>query len=78
MTEWMTPQQVASKTKRHVSDVRRALEHGDLHGHQKCPGGRWRIDPACVDPWMCGEEYPASRDECVCQRRRSTRAGRAA
>jgi excisionase family DNA binding protein len=63
----MTPQQVSTKTRVHVSDVRRALENGELHGHQKVKGGHWRIDPDCVDPWVIGLESIAS---CCCRRLR--------
>lgn len=73
MTDWMTPQKVADKTGRDVSEVRRALENGELHGHQKVKGGRWKIDPACVDPWVIGLD---SRAACCCRRLRA--AARAA
>lgn len=73
MTDWMTPQQVADQTAKHVTDVRRALENGALHGHQKVKGGHWRIDPACVDPWVVDLD---SRVACCCRRLRA--AARAA
>lgn len=54
MTAWLTPAQVAMATGRHVVTVRRDLESGRLHGHQSCPGGRWRIHPDSVDSYARG------------------------
>lgn len=73
MTEWMTAQQVATLTKRSISRTREALESGVLHGHQNGKGGRWLVDPACVDPWVCELD---SKPACVCRTIRNT--GRAA
>jgi hypothetical protein len=70
MTDWVTPQQVSAKTKVYVTEVRRALERGELHGHQKCAGGRWRVDPACVDPWVAGLD---SESACCCRSLRTAR-----
>lgn len=64
MTEWMTPKQVADLVIRNVTDVRRALESGELHGHQKVFRGHWRIDAACVDPWIVGAD---SGTACCCR-----------
>jgi hypothetical protein len=64
VTEWLTPRQVADRTVRDVSEVRRSLEIGELHGHQKSKGGHWRIDAACVDPWVANLE---SRSACCCR-----------
>lgn len=61
MTTWLTPQQVADVTQRHVVTVWRALERGELHGHQPRRGGRWRIDAAAADAWARGQD---SRQPC--------------
>lgn len=61
MTEWLTPAQVAALAGRHVVTVWRALESGELHGHQATRKGRWRIDPASVDAWVRGRD---SREPC--------------
>lgn len=73
MSEWLTPRHVAALVKVDPSDVRRALELGHLHGHQKAKGGHWRIDPACVDPWVLELDSKAA---CVCRKLRTI--GRAA
>jgi excisionase family DNA binding protein len=52
MTAWLTPQQVAESTGRHAVTVYRALESGELHGHQKRHGGRWRISTESVEAWQ--------------------------
>lgn len=69
MIEWITPQDVAAKTRVHVTDVRRALECGELHGHQRVKGGHWRIDPACVDPWVIQMD---SLGACCCRSLRAS------
>jgi hypothetical protein len=69
MTEWMTPKQVAEKTASNIDEVRRALENGELHGHQRVHRGHWRIDPACVDPWVCELD---SRAACCCRSLRAS------
>lgn len=61
MTEWLTPAQVAEHTGRHIVTIWRALESGQLHGHQGKRGGRWSVDPAAVDAYMRGLD---SRDPC--------------
>lgn len=69
MTEWMTPRQVAEKTGRGVNRIRLALESGDLHGHQSAQGGRWSVDPACIDPWVVGLD---SLTACCCRSLRAS------
>jgi hypothetical protein len=64
VTEWMTPTQIAKQTGRGVNRVRLALECGELHGHQRVRGGRWLVDPACVDPWLVGLD---SKTACCCR-----------
>jgi excisionase family DNA binding protein len=39
----------------HPDTVRRALESGGLHGHQRVAGGRWLIRRECLESWMDGE-----------------------
>jgi len=57
----MTPADVADATGMHVTNVRKALEAGDLHGHQNCKGGRWRIHPDAVDALIRGTD---TREAC--------------
>lgn len=61
MTDWLTPAQVAAKLParrggtKHVVTVRKALESGELHGHQ--PSGRrghWSVSAEAVDAWIQG------------------------
>lgn len=54
MTEWLTPKQVADRLGRHPDSVRRALEAGQLHGHQPKRRGRWQIHPDAIDAWIRG------------------------
>jgi excisionase family DNA binding protein len=70
MTVWLTPAQVAEITGRHVVTVRVALERGDLHGHQTCRGGRWRIHPESVEAWQRGMDTTAP---CGCRQLRAVR-----
>ena len=50
----MTPAEAGVHARRHPDTVRRALAAGDLHGVQRVPGGRWLLDPGCVDAWAAG------------------------
>lgn len=68
MTEWLTPRQIADRTGGSVNRIRLALESGELHGHQNVAGGRWRVDPACVDPWLVRLD---SKTACCCQHLRA-------
>jgi hypothetical protein len=70
MTAWLTPQQVAIATGRHVVTVRLALTTGELHGHQNCQGGRWRVHPDSVEAWIRGLDTTAP---CGCRQLRSAR-----
>lgn len=59
MTTWLTPAQVAEIAGRHLVTVWRALECGELHGHQAKRKGRWRIDSESVDAWVRGRDSRA-------------------
>lgn len=65
MNEWLSPAEVAGIADRHVITVRRALECGELHGHQRCRGGRWRVARAAVDAWIRGADGEIA---CGCKR----------
>ncbi|MBB1153956.1 helix-turn-helix domain-containing protein [Amycolatopsis dendrobii] len=54
MSDWMTPHQVAAEYDRHPMTVYKALECGELHGHQKKRRGRWSVLRASVEAWMRG------------------------
>ncbi|MCA1195103.1 helix-turn-helix domain-containing protein [Saccharopolyspora sp. 6V] len=60
---WLTAVQAAEHAARHVVTVRRALESGELHGHQARRGGPWRLRPAAVDAWITGTD---GRHACGC------------
>jgi len=68
MIEWTTPKKIAEATGRGVNRIPLALESGELHGHQRVSGGRWLIDPACVDPWLVQLD---SRAACCCRNLRA-------
>lgn len=56
MNDWLTPAQVAERRggRTHVVTVRKALESGELHGHQRKRGGRWLVAASAVDAWVQG------------------------
>ena len=68
--EWLTPAEVAKKRggKTHVVTVRRALESGELHGHQRKRRGHWSVNALAVDAWITGLDGTAA---CGCARLRS-------
>lgn len=55
---WLTTQQIAERTGRHVDTVRRALVAGELHGNQRKTQACWRAHVDCVDAWVLGEQCP--------------------
>jgi len=65
--KWLSVAQVAEATDRHIITVYRALECGELHGHQRKRGGRWQIHPDAVDAWVQGMSGEAA---CGCIRLR--------
>jgi len=46
--------QAAVAAGRHRDTIKRALESGDLHGSQRCKGGRWWIRAECFNAWLSG------------------------
>jgi hypothetical protein len=40
---------------RHPVTLRKALERGELHGHQLKKGGRWALERQCLLAWLAGE-----------------------
>lgn len=42
----------------HPVTIRRALEADELHGSQRCAGGKWSIRRECLDAWMDGVKCP--------------------
>lgn len=65
MADWITPAQVVEKTGRNKTVVYEALESGELHGHQRKPGGRWSIHPAVPGAWIRGLDQ---HEACGCPR----------
>lgn len=59
MTDWLSTREVASIVGCHYITVARALECGELHGHQRYRGGRWRIHPDAPDAWVQGGDSSA-------------------
>jgi excisionase family DNA binding protein len=47
--------QAAELTGRHPVTLRRALEDGELHGHQLRKGGRWTLERQCLLAWIDGD-----------------------
>lgn len=57
-TKLLTVDQAAALTQRHPTTVRRALEAGELHGHQRVKRGRWTIATECATAWALGDVCP--------------------
>jgi len=55
MPEYLTTDEAAARSHRHPGSIRRALEGGSLHGSQTGRGGRWLIQPDCLDAYLAGE-----------------------
>lgn len=68
--DWIKPSEAARRTGRSVYTVYRALECGELHGHQRVSGGRWQIHPAAVTAWVQGLDGAAA---CGCVHLRSVK-----
>lgn len=52
LTRRLTVNDAATAGSRHPVTIRRALEAGELHGKQRTKGGRWLIQPECLDAWI--------------------------
>lgn len=55
---WFNTDQAADYAGRYVGTLRKALEAGELHGHQRKVGGRWSIHVDCLDAWVGGTACP--------------------
>lgn len=58
LTRRLTVNDAATVGSRHPVTIRRALEVGDLHGKQRKKGGRWLIQPECLEAWIDQEPCP--------------------
>ena len=54
MKTWLTPKQVSKAVGRHYITVIRALECGELHGHQTKRCGHWQVNEDVIDAWIQG------------------------
>lgn len=70
MSEWLTPQQAATAAQREITTVYKALESGELHGHQRKRGGRWSIHAGVIGAWIRGTDQHVA---CGCPRVTSIR-----
>lgn len=52
---WFSTRQAAEYAGKHQDTVRKALESGDLKGHQRGAGARWSIHRDDLDAWIRGE-----------------------
>lgn len=72
---WLGVAEVARRAARHSDSVRRDLENGRLHGHQRCFRGRWTVHVDAVDAWIRNEpSAPACGCSEVARRRTRPRA----
>lgn len=55
---WLNTTQAGQYVGRHRDTVLKALEGGELHGHQRIANGRWSIHVDCLDAWVGGETCP--------------------
>lgn len=55
---WFNTAQAAEHVGKHPATVLKALEAGELEGHQRKAGGRWSIHVDCLDAWAGGEPCP--------------------
>lgn len=53
---WLTPAQAAEHTGYSVDTITDALRSGDMRGHHRTEGGRWRIAIEDADAWVRGED----------------------
>jgi hypothetical protein len=60
---WLTAVGAAARSTRSLNTVRRALQCGELHGHQLGFRGHWKVAVAAVDAWVKGGDGKA---ECGC------------
>lgn len=60
---WVTPAEAAGVAHRHVNTIRKALESGELHGHQRGRRGRWLVWDGSINPWVTGA---TGTRECAC------------
>ncbi|MFI0465346.1 helix-turn-helix domain-containing protein [Saccharopolyspora sp. 5N102] len=52
---FVTTSEGARLANRHPVTIRRALESGELHGHQRAHGGRWQIHTGSLFAWVRGK-----------------------
>lgn len=55
---WLNTKQAGQYVGKHPATVLKALEAGELHGHQRVPNGRWSVHVDCLDAWAGGESCP--------------------
>jgi hypothetical protein len=55
---------------RHPVTLRRALERGELHGHQRKKGGRWTLERQCLLAWITGDPCEHKRNVSALRSRR--------
>lgn len=55
---WLNTKQASEHAGKHSATILKALEAGELHGHQRKPNGRWSIHVDCLDAWNGGDSCP--------------------
>lgn len=63
LSPWLDVTSTTEYTGYHAVTIRTALEHGQLHGHQRRFRGRWRIHINAINAWLSGEN---SATACGC------------
>jgi len=58
VTKRLTVADASAVGRRHEVTIRRALEAKELHGQQRKKGGRWLIQPECLDAWLDNTPCP--------------------
>lgn len=61
VTQRLTVSDASTVGRRHPVTIRRALEARELHGTQRTKGGRWVIQPECLEAWL--DQAPCPHQE---------------
>lgn len=65
---WLTPEEVAARSRKSSRQVNRRAAEGRLHSHQEIPRGKRVIAEDVVDVWLQGGSESAQRQACGCLR----------
>jgi hypothetical protein len=64
ISDFVGTAKAAELSDRHVVTIRRALDSGELHGHQRVRRGTWSISPLAIRAWILGIDQKSA---CGCR-----------